>query len=84
MHELSLANGILDLVQEYVPPDRAWAVRGVRVQVGDWASVLPESLAWCFSAIVSSTPYASASLVIERVPGADLQVADIELEEETP
>jgi hydrogenase nickel incorporation protein HypA/HybF len=84
VHELSLANGIFGIVQDYVPADRAWAVRGVRVRVGEWAGVLPDSLAWCFGAVVSDTPYAGASLVIERVAGADLQVADIEIEEETP
>ena len=84
MHELSLANGIFDIVRQYVPANRATAVRVVRVCVGEFAGVLPESLAWCFDAITSDTPYAGASLSIDRVPGQDLQVAHIELEEDVP
>lgn len=84
MHELSLATGILDIVRQYVPIERAQAVRSVRVRVGDLAGVVPDSLAWCFSAIASDTPYARAFLAIDPVLGQELQVADIELEEETP
>ncbi|HKW02515.1 MAG TPA: hydrogenase maturation nickel metallochaperone HypA [Vicinamibacterales bacterium] len=84
MHELSLANSIFDIVRQYVPVDRAPLVRSVRVRVGELAGVEPDSLAWCFSAVTSETPYDRASLAIDRVAGQELQVADIELEEETP
>ncbi len=84
MHELGLANSILDIVRQVVPAERAWAVRSVRVRVGDLAGVVPDSLAWCFSAIVSDTPFDKAALTIDHVLGRELQVADIELEEETP
>jgi hydrogenase nickel incorporation protein HypA/HybF len=84
VHELSLANSIFDVVRQYVPVDRAPLVRAVRVRVGDVAGVVPDSLAWCFSAITSDTPYARASLVVDHVLGQELQIADIELEEETP
>ena len=84
MHELSLATSILDIVRQYVPIDRAPAVRTVRVRVGDLAGVVPDSLAWCFSAIASETPYARASLAIDPVLGQELRVADIELEEDAP
>jgi len=83
MHELSLANNIFDIVRQYVPAERARAVRSVRVRVGDLAGVVPDSLAFCFGAIVSDTLYEQASLAIDHVTGRDLQVADIELEEET-
>jgi hydrogenase nickel incorporation protein HypA/HybF len=84
MHELSLANGIFDIVRQYVPAERALLVRAVRVRVGDLAGVVPDSLAWCFSAIVSDTPYEKAWLAFNPTTGEELQVADIELEEETP
>jgi hydrogenase nickel incorporation protein HypA/HybF len=84
MHELSLANGILDIVRQYVPIERAPLVRTVRVRVGDLAGVVPDSLAWCFGAIVCDTPYERASLTIDPTIGQELQVADIELDEETP
>ncbi len=68
MHELSLAAGILDIVQQYVPTGQADRVRAVRVRVGEIAGVVADSLDFCFGAIVADTPYASAFLDIERVP----------------
>ena len=68
MHELSVAAGILDLVQRSVPASQADRVRVVRVRVGEMAGVVADSLDFCFTAIVAGTPFASASLAIERVP----------------
>lgn len=70
MHEASIAQGILDIVAQYIPHDRAHAVTDVRVRVGDMAGVVPASLEFCFEAIVLGTPYRSARLVLERVPVA--------------
>lgn len=68
MHELSLAAGILDIVQHSVPAVDAARVRAVRVRVGELAGVVPDSLAFCFAAIVADTAYAAAVLAIDRVP----------------
>ena len=68
MHELSVAQGILDLVQQHVPQDQAGAVRHVTVRLGALSGVVADSLDFCFSAIVAGTPYDGASLAIERVP----------------
>lgn len=68
MHELSVAHGILELVQHHVPEDQAADVRAVTVRLGALSGIVADSLDFCFGAIVSGTPYAGASLVIERVP----------------
>lgn len=68
MHELTLAAGILEIVQHNVPAADAARVRAVRVRVGELAGVVPDSLAFCFAAIVADTPYESAVLEIDRVP----------------
>lgn len=67
MHELSVAQGILDLVQDYVPADQAADVRAVTVRLGALSGLVADSLEFCFSAIVAGTPYSGASLSIERV-----------------
>lgn len=67
MHELSVAQGILDLVQDYVPADQAADVRAVTVRLGALSGIVADSLEFCFSAIVAGTPYGGASLAIERV-----------------
>lgn len=68
MHELSVAQGILDLVQHHVPEDQARDVREVTVRLGALSGIVADSLEFCFSAIVAGTPYEAASLAIERVP----------------
>jgi hydrogenase nickel incorporation protein HypA/HybF len=68
MHELGVAAGILDIVRQHVPASDARRVRAVRVLLGEMAGVVPDSLDFCFGAIVAGTPYASAFLSIERVP----------------
>jgi len=68
MHELGIAGGILDLVRMHVPAELGGRVRVVHVRVGEMAGVVPESLDFCFGAIIRDTPYEQAELVIERVP----------------
>jgi hydrogenase nickel incorporation protein HypA/HybF len=68
MHELGIATSILDIVQQYVPEERAGRVRRVHVRVGEMAGVVPEALAFCFSVAIEGTPYRSAVLAIEHVP----------------
>jgi hydrogenase nickel incorporation protein HypA/HybF len=68
MHELSIANSILDIVGEYVPVDRRAAVKAVHVRVGALSGVVAESLEFSFAAITAGTPLQNAALVIDRVP----------------
>ena len=67
MHELSVAQGILDLVQRHVPIEQAGAVRAVTVRLGRLSGVVAESLEFCFGAIVAGTPYQAASLAFDYV-----------------
>ena len=81
MHELGLAGGIFDIVRQHVPVSQAALVRVVRLRIGALAGVVPESLQFCFDAIVAGTPYGSASLQIECLPGDELQVVDVEIDD---
>jgi hydrogenase nickel incorporation protein HypA/HybF len=68
MHELGIAQNILEIVQQSVPEDRAAAVRSIRIRVGQLSGVVPDSLDFCFSVIVGETGMRQASLAIEHVP----------------
>ncbi len=68
MHELSVARDLLDLVGEHVGPRDAPRVTVVTVRLGTLAGVVPESLAFCFDALVADTLFRRARLAIERVP----------------
>ena len=68
MHELSLAQSILNIVKEHTPPEQIGAVRCVRVQVGRLAGVVAESLEFCFTALVAETELEATRLELETIP----------------
>jgi hydrogenase nickel incorporation protein HypA/HybF len=68
MHELSVAQSIIDIVQQSVPQDELADVRIVRVKVGTFSGVVADSLDFCFSAISAETPLAEAHLEFEHIP----------------
>ncbi len=68
MHELSLAQGIVDIVGQYVPEEQLGDVRVVRIKVGQMAGVVTDSLEFSFSAIVTGTSLEQARLEIVDVP----------------
>jgi hydrogenase nickel incorporation protein HypA/HybF len=69
MHELSIAQSILDIVHEAVPdPGNRALLRVVKVRVGKLSGVMPEALEFCFDALVAGTPLVGAKLAIEHVP----------------
>ena len=68
MHELSIAQSILETVQREMA-NRNWpAVTEVGVQVGALSGVLPDALQFSFDAIVTETPLAGCRLKIEHIP----------------
>lgn len=79
MHEMSIAAAIFEVVQRYVPRYRGPLVRCVHVRLGENTPVLPESLAFCFNAIVADTPYDGATLAIQRVADNELTVREVDL-----
>jgi hydrogenase nickel incorporation protein HypA/HybF len=68
MHELGIAQDILEIVKQAVPEDQAASVRRIRIRVGQLSGVVPDSLEFCFQAIVSETPMHQAGLAIEQAP----------------
>jgi len=68
MHELSLAQNVLEIVQQYVPEGNHAVVKTVKMKVGDLSGVVVESLTFCFEAITSGTSLEGARLDVERVP----------------
>ena len=85
MHELSIAQSILEIVEQHVPGDRQRCIRSVMVDVGELSGVVPESLSFSFEVIVAGTPLESARLEIRRIP-VIMRCPDCaaEIERETP
>lgn len=68
MHELSIAQSIVDVVNRNIPSELSGSVRRIRIAVGEHSGVVAESLLFCFEMVVSETPLEAARLVMERIP----------------
>ena len=68
MHELSIAQSIMEIVLSEAEKTRARKVVNVTIKVGELAGVLPDSLTFCFNLLAQSTIAEHASLTIEKVP----------------
>ena len=82
MHEMGVANSILEAVQREL--DRYPGRRAVKVgvRIGEFAGVDPESLRFCFEALVKGSEFEPLELAVDWRPGAeDLDLAYLELED---
>jgi hydrogenase nickel incorporation protein HypA/HybF len=68
VHELSIAQSILSIVEKYVPEADRELVRSVKVRVGTQAGIVIDSLTFSFEAITFGSPLAAAKLDVEVVP----------------
>ena len=78
MHEVALAQGILDVVLDVAGGREA---RTVRVRAGELQSVTQDSLQFCFEMVAQDTPAAAARLEVEIIPGDALLIDAIELDD---
>ncbi|SEG80444.1 Hydrogenase-3 nickel incorporation protein HypA [Actinacidiphila yanglinensis] len=67
MHEMSIALAVVGQVEEAAHAAGATAVRTVRLQVGELAGVVPDSLAFCFELACAGTVLDGARLETEPV-----------------
>lgn len=69
MHEMSLAESVLHLVEATARREQARRVRQVVLEIGDLSCVEPEALKFCFGAVTLGSLAQGAELVIASVPG---------------
>jgi hydrogenase nickel incorporation protein HypA/HybF len=69
MHELAIAESIVEGVTRHAQECRAQRVTSVRVQIGEASGIVNDSLAFSFEMIATMEPLLNgARLEIERVP----------------
>jgi hydrogenase nickel incorporation protein HypA/HybF len=68
MHELALAQSIVETVLDEMQKRELSNVSVVGLRVGALSGVEPETLEFCFDAITKGTPLADTRLTIENVP----------------
>lgn len=68
MHEMSIAQSIVEIVEEALRGEPAARIDRVVVRIGRMVAVVPESLSFCYGAITEQTSLAGSELVIEEMP----------------
>jgi hydrogenase nickel incorporation protein HypA/HybF len=86
MHELSIAASIVESVTEAASAHPGARVKEVRLRVGALASVVEDSLQFCWGLATEGTPLAGAALAIDKLPvivrcqacGIDAEIAGVQ------
>ena len=68
MHEMALAEGILDIVLSYADKNEAKKVTEISVLVGEMTGVVDASLEFWFTSIAKDTKAEGAKLILKRIP----------------
>jgi hydrogenase nickel incorporation protein HypA/HybF len=70
MHELALAEDVLQIVQEAARREGFRHVRALWLEIGQLSSVEPDAMRFCFDAVARDTVAEDARLEILVTPGA--------------
>ena len=68
MHEMSIAQNILDIVDEYMTNEDGQKLKEVAVEIGELVAVVPDSLTFCYDVLIEETPYQDSKLSIGIIP----------------
>ena len=68
MHELSIAQNIVEIVKLNVPPEELSNVSRIKLKIGEISGVVVDSLEFGFHAITSDTELEHAELGVEKIP----------------
>jgi hydrogenase nickel incorporation protein HypA/HybF len=70
MHEMSLAESVLQIIEDAAARERFAKVRAVWLEIGALAGVEPEAMRFCFDAVTRASVAEGARLEIVSAPGA--------------
>ena len=69
MHEMSIAESVLGIVEDTARQEGFGRVKEVRLEMGRLAAVEVEALRFCFDVVVRGSLAEGAELAIDEVPG---------------
>ncbi|MFO8032612.1 MAG: hydrogenase maturation nickel metallochaperone HypA [Desulfohalobiaceae bacterium] len=68
MHEMSIAQSLLQIIEQEMAKNQVHTLEEVKVQVGELSSVVPSALELAFQSLIQESNYPQARLVLENVP----------------
>lgn len=78
MHEMALAESVLQIIEDHALKQRFRRVKSVWLEIGALAGVEPEAIRFCFDAVTRGSVAQGAQLKIIDIPGSGwcMQCAD--------
>ena len=70
MHEMSIAESVLGIVEDTARREGFSRVKEVRLEIGQLAAVETQALRFCFDVVVRGSVAEGARLAIDETPGA--------------
>lgn len=67
MHELSIAQSIIEIVEETMAGQQG-KVLEVSVDIGELVAVVPESLKFCYDVVTEDSKFAGSKLIVNILP----------------
>ncbi|MFZ2448728.1 MAG: hydrogenase maturation nickel metallochaperone HypA [Syntrophobacteraceae bacterium] len=68
MHELSIAESLIGILSEEARKHDMVRIKKIKLRIGEFAAVVPESLTFCFELVSRDTVAEGAEIEIESVP----------------
>ena len=68
MHEMSIAQSVINIVKEEMTKNDATILRSVRLNIGQMTAIVPEALSFCFEIITADTEMEGARLIMDIIP----------------
>ena len=68
MHEVSIAQSLLDLAEGYCRENNYKAINSLKVSIGTLSGVMPDALQFAFTVMKKGTMADNAGLIIDEIP----------------
>jgi len=68
MHEMSIVESLLSIIEDEMVKNNASKLRSVRVQIGEMSGIVPEALRTCFEILTSKNDMKDAVLKMDIAP----------------
>lgn len=68
MHEMSIAQSLITIIEEEMGRHGAKSLKSVRLHIGQMSAIVPDALSFCFQVITEGTALEGARLDMEVIP----------------
>ena len=68
MHEMSIAQSLIEMIKEEMQRHDAKTLRSVRLNIGEMTAVVPDALSFCFEVATTGTELEGARLIMDIIP----------------